>query len=79
MYNNNLQLLILPLFLFVLGIIEIIFAKRIAGFYKRSAKYEWRPTAKPMPKSHYSVGLVRGIGIGMIVFSILIALIIVIG
>ncbi len=77
--NNNPLLLILPIFLFVLGILEIIFADKFASFYKKTAKHEWRPTAKPMPESHYSPGLVRGIGIGIIIFSILVATIIVVG
>lgn len=77
--NNNPLLLILPLFLFILGITKIIFSDKFAAFYKRTAKYEWRPTAKAMPESHYSAGLVRGIGVAMIVFSIFIALIVIAG
>jgi len=77
--NNSPLLLILPLLLSILGIIEIIFADKFSAFYKKTAKYEWRPTAKSMPESHYTPSLVRGIGIGMIVFSIFVALIIIVG
>ena len=77
--SNNPLLLFLPLFLLILGIVEIVFANKFAAFYKKNAKYEWRPTARPMSESHYSIGLVRGIGVGMVVFSILIVLLIIAG
>jgi hypothetical protein len=59
---NNPLLLILPLFTLVLGISAIIFAGKFAAFFRRTAKYEWRPTAKSMPESYYTPGLVRGMG-----------------
>jgi len=75
--SNSPLLLFLPLFAFILGILEIVFADKFAAFFRKTAKYEWRPFAKPMPESHYTPGLVRGIGIAIIVFSVAMALLIV--
>jgi len=77
--NNSTFLLILPPFLLILGITEIIFADKFAAFYKKTTKYEWRPTVKPMPESHYTPGPVRMIGVAMIIFSIFIALLVIFG
>ncbi len=70
----NIVLFVIPGFLLVLGILEIAFAERFARFYVSTIKYEKRPTVKPMPKSHYTPSLVRGIGIAMVVFAIILVL-----
>jgi hypothetical protein len=41
--NNNPILLIIPLFIFIWGILQSIFAEKFATFYRKTIKYEWRP------------------------------------
>ena len=77
--NNNPLLLIIPSLLFILGILEIIFSDKFASLYKKLNKYIQSPFAKPRPESYYTSGLVRGIGVGIIIFSTLMALIIIVG